>query len=279
MITAKSASIQTWARRVVDSEMSKTGNLGGVSKDGAISHNDVGSGILKNFTTFAQDLVSSQSSSRVFVMDDVTGEVVKSTGDARLSKIHGYLARLDDETMFPRSLKQKELHKIFTCAMMHLIYGEEFDIRYSELKLRLNVVEFYRLIACSMPRRFGKTQSVAMHNAVMLLSMTRNFTINVFSPNWRASKLLLKLCYSIIIKLNPDAAELVEVCNVDQLSLRDAVTKTLKVLNSYPGGVRNPIHTHARMHAHARELCFVLLFVCMCVCVCVCVCVCFYQGR
>lgn len=234
-------SIRDWAARVISSEASFSGSGGGLFRGSTLTN-------MKNkkkctgLSSIEDVALSLAGETNAFTSEGLAGKVATeynlSLGDVQMSKINAYLTKLDKKNMFPRSLKQKELHKVFTCAVMHLIYGmEEFKTRYTELKLRMNVADFDRLVACSMPRRFGKTQSVGMHDAVMLLSMMRNFVINVFSTNWRASKLLLNLCYSIIVKLEPECSSMIMVHNVEMLALKDPVTHALKVLNSYPGGV------------------------------------------
>jgi hypothetical protein len=238
------SSIDKWAARVLEAELSKTGARGGMNV-AVGQHEDSSSSSL-------MDMVSAAKRRLEAVDVDVNDSKMKnamvsaeyeSLGDAQMSRIETYQKKLDSKGIFPRSLKQKELHKVFTCAMMHLVYGqEEFRRRCSELQLRYNVKEFGRLVACSMPRRFGKTQSVAMHNAVCLLSFMKPLIIDVFSTGRRASKLLLNLTYSVIVKLEPNAASSVTVHNVEMLTLEDQYTKSEKTVNSYPGGVC--AHTH-----------------------------------
>ena len=232
-------SIGKWATRVIETELSKTGACGGMNVLPGSCNNNSGPSLM-NMVAVAKrrlDAVDVEFDHSKMKNALVSSEF-ESLGDAQMSRIETYQKKLDFKGIFPRSLKQKELHKVFTCAMMHLVYGqEEFRRRCSELQLRYHVKEFGRLVACSMPRRFGKTQSVAMHNAVCLLSFMKPLIIDVFSTGRRASKLLLNLTYSVIVKLEPNAASSVTVHNVEMLTLEDQYTKAEKTVNSYPGGV------------------------------------------
>ena len=171
-------------------------------------------------------------------VDMATNRTEVCMGDRVLKSVQTMLKKLDRKDMFPRSQLQKELHNLYTGAEMHHIYGKDFEVKVTELKMRLKVPDFHPRVGVSMPRRFGKTQSVGQHDATMLACMKSPFVIGVFSQGSRASKLLLKLTYSIMVMLDPESDQQVEVNNAETLMLRNADTGVARTMNSYPGGVR-----------------------------------------
>lgn len=188
------------------------------------------SGLTNAFVDFGGRLVSP--------LDVATVHSAPCAGDRILARIQAMLKRLDGNKMFPRSQIQKELHALYTNAEMEHIYGPEYDIKASTLKMKMKVADFHPRIGVSMPRRFGKTQSVGQHNATMLACMEAPFIISVFSPGARASKMLLRLTYAVLVKLAPEADLEVKTNNAETLALENPVTKNERTMNSYPGGVR-----------------------------------------
>ena len=176
-------------------------------------------------------------------------------GDRVLANICTTLRKLDGRNMFPRSQIQKELHELYTNAEMQHVYGPEFAVKMHGLMVKRKTADFHPMIGVSMPRRFGKTQSVAQHNAVMLACMERDFIIAVFSAGARASKMLLKLTYFVLLKLCPDIEPQVVVNNAETLQLIDPNTGINRTMNSYPGGVRLLFSRHCCC-------CFCLFFPC-----------------
>jgi hypothetical protein len=181
-------------------------------------------------------------SGRLVTYMDVAKRRVAETneydGDKVLQSIELTFRKLDVPGMFPRSQLQKEIHKHYTIAVMHHIYGPTaFQSKSTELKILLGIDAFEPRVALTMPRRCGKTQSMAQFNAVMLICARKDIVIDVFSSCERASKMLLKLTYSILAKLSKEAAAEITVNNAESLQLWNSDIRALRVLNSYPGGV------------------------------------------
>lgn len=182
-------------------------------------------------------------SGRLITPEDAAKAVKASShGDAVLKRVRSALKRLDRKENFPRTYTQKELHKLYTLAEMQHIYGKEFDLKLPELQVLLKTKDFERRIGVGMPRRHGKSASVSQHNGVMLACMDTNFIMDVFSKSQRQSKMLLKLTYDAMLKICPESYREIVVNNAESLILQTPLTRAQRVMNSYPGGVRNAFH-------------------------------------
>jgi hypothetical protein len=159
-------------------------------------------------------------------------------GDKVLKNIERTFCKLDRPDLFPRSQLQKEIHRQYLLAIMHHIYGTMFLLKMSYLKAVLGVDSFDPRVALTMPRRCGKTESMAMFDAVILICMIKNFVINIFSSCERASKMLKNQCYAKLCTISKEAAAEITVNNSETLELWSDTHKAKRVLNSYPGGVR-----------------------------------------
>ena len=109
------------------------------------------------------------------------------------------------------------------------------------------------MIGVSMPRRYGKTQSVAQHTAATLICMETPYTVPVFSVSSRASKMMVKITAAVCLKLDANIHSEIIVCNCDTLCLENPITKVQRTMMSYPGGVRI---------SYQFFLVFFLLFLC-----------------
>jgi hypothetical protein len=133
-------------------------------------------------------------------------------GHARAEMLLWYL----DHMGYKRSNAQKELHWKYFVAALAQIYGVDlFQRNEVEILERWNVTSVQYEVFCVAPRRFGKTFSVAMFLAAMLvvcISLLLPFVESVFSPGARQSAALKRGTLQML-KCLPGFAETFNIKN------------------------------------------------------------------
>lgn len=144
----------------------------------------------------------------IYSRGDITCDPLRdhrqSSGDARMQKL---LATLDGFGV-DRSREQRAFHTWFIQAAIPHIYREEWGAHSSAILKRYDMKRVQAEVMCLTPRRFGKTWSVAMYVAAMLLCVP-GLTIAVFSRAIRQSSDMAKWVLKFIAKIPGGSARLV----------------------------------------------------------------------
>lgn len=134
---------------------------------------------------------------RVELTLDVLRDQRCCNGDIRLSKIW---KMLDSVPKYPRSEHQKEFHEWFVFANLPHIYGDDWEANATRVLESFGLTKIQYEVLVSTPRRWGKTISIAMFCAVVLLCVP-SFWASVFSPGKRASSSLMGEVIRMIYRL------------------------------------------------------------------------------
>lgn len=158
----------------------------------------------------------------------------KTRGDAVLEAVE---RALDSFEGFPRSDTQKQFHEAMVNASLPHIYGDsEWEsVRERVLHQRGLDTVLYEMLICS-PRRFGKTTSVSMYCASMLVHCPDTW-ISVFSTGQRASTLLLDQCAKFTKMLLVNSLDRVAKHNQENLFIKGDTSSDLRRLFSFPSSV------------------------------------------
>ena len=138
---------------------------------------------------------------REVVTTDPYRDTRSTPGDERYRRIQQTL----DSFGYTRSDDQKLFHDHFLQACLPHIYNEEWDTNSLRILQAHKIENIHPEIFVLTPRRWGKTYSVAMFGAAMLLCVNK-CDINVYSPGKRASSLLAKTIMKMIHSI-PGASE------------------------------------------------------------------------
>jgi hypothetical protein len=153
-------------------------------------------------------------------------------GDLILKKV---LNQLDSFEEFQRSETQKQFHKEFVDASLPHIYGLEFERNRSRILAQRQLKELQQEILVCTPRRFGKTTSVSMFCACLLMYCP-NMWIAVFSTGQRASTSLLDLTAKLVNAIEGGHEKILKK-NQEQLFLKGDTPGDVRRLFSYPSSV------------------------------------------
>jgi hypothetical protein len=120
---------------------------------------------------------------------DPLRDALQSDGDARLAAVKRLL-----EVGFgvDRTDEQRSFHHSFIVACLPHFYGAQWSARAHTVmrKMGISLIEPWVLVMC--PRRWGKTYSVSMFVAAMMLCVPGQ-VICVFSPGGRQSRMIADL--------------------------------------------------------------------------------------
>ena len=145
-----------------------------------------------------------------------------------------------DQLGYIRTEQQKNFHRHFICASLQHIYDESHFARYRTLILeKIGFKDTHTEVLIVTPRRFGKTTSVSMFCAAMLLSV-QDIWISVFSTGKRASSSLADLTHRMICGFqNGKGAKRVVKKNQEELFLcsPDGNKSDIRRMYSYPSSV------------------------------------------
>lgn len=157
----------------------------------------------------------------------------KTRGDEVLEAVE---RALDSFEGYPRSDTQKDFHLAMVNASLPHIYGDNWEnVRERVLHQRGLDTVLYEMLICS-PRRFGKTTSVSMYCAVMLMHCPETW-ISVFSTGQRASTLLLDQCARFTKMILINSLDRVAKHNQENLFIKGDSPSDLRRLFSFPSSV------------------------------------------
>jgi hypothetical protein len=116
---------------------------------------------------------------------------VECRGDRLVRLINEGLAYLDVNG-YERSSQQRLFHRAFMQSSYKMLYGDELHKHLVRILEENNVCELRTEVACTTPRRFGKTFSIAMWCATWLV-VGADHDSSIYSTSSRVSKMLLQL--------------------------------------------------------------------------------------
>lgn len=148
---------------------------------------------------------------RVDVAMDDKDAVGDCAGDRRLAEIKKWLSKFSKI----RSPEQKLFHDKFMISCLPHIYGDDWEANRVRVMEELGITKIDFELLITTPRRFGKSYSVAMFVAALLVCVP-GIRINVFSTGKRASGNLMELVQMFIAKV-PGATERIVKKNEEQL--------------------------------------------------------------
>ncbi|KAK3284444.1 hypothetical protein CYMTET_3905 [Cymbomonas tetramitiformis] len=164
------------------------------------------------------------------VSEDRTRDV---PGDIAIQKLHHYL----DSFGMERTNSQKMFHRAFLGATLAHIYGSNDFERHRTRILAQNDMEdpsFEVLVVT--PRRWGKTTSVAMFVAALLLAVP-DMWVSVFSTGQRASSSLLEQVCKMVCHV-PQGSTRILRRNQEQVFIRGDSPADVRRMYSYPSSVQ-----------------------------------------
>ena len=139
-----------------------------------------------------------------------------SDGEARAKLLIKNLARLD-ELGFKRSKGQRTFHRAFMASCIRKIYGRDVYRNLEKVLREYELDDLRADVIVLSPRRWGKTMGVALFAAAYLCSQP-GAEISIYSTGRRASKKLLALIWSMVVKLLGPAS--IISFNVEELCVR-----------------------------------------------------------
>ncbi|MFA7000435.1 MAG: hypothetical protein WC241_05005 [Candidatus Paceibacterota bacterium] len=148
--------------------------------------------------------------------------------------------RFFDEHGYARSYVQKQLHTIYLNAALDIIFRGSWDRDQAAVLMTALIASLYKKVAVAMPRRFGKTYSIAMFVAALMCSMTETgIKVIVYSSGSRASTNLAQTV-RMFLEMVPGAAAQITVDNFETIVMRTGPTGPIRSLKSLPSAVCTP---------------------------------------
>lgn len=197
-------------------------------------------------------------------LDPEATSTTRVTGRERLALLRKGL----DSLGLTFSDDQREFMNRMIAACAKLIFKDDLDSNIDDLLAELNIAELHQELMAIMPRRFGKTFSVAAF-VVALLFAIEGLEIGIFSTGRRASQKILELVYWFMCKV-PGMRERIIKHNVETIWLQGpAGPDDIRKVSSYPSNVRISFlplflfYAAARACACAHQGKLVLLFFCV----------------
>ncbi|KAK3289740.1 hypothetical protein CYMTET_2869 [Cymbomonas tetramitiformis] len=157
-------------------------------------------------------------------------------GDKYLKDVHAYL----DSFGMERTNSQKQFHKAFLGATLAHIYGPgDFERHRTRILAQNNMSDPSFEVLVVTPRRWGKTTSVAMFVAALLLSVA-DMWVSVFSTGQRASSSLLEQVCKMICHV-PRGSSRILRRNQEQVFIKGDASSDVRRLYSYPSSVQGEV--------------------------------------
>ncbi len=147
---------------------------------------------------------------RIHVSSDRMRNITRNQGDVRAANV---LKRLNN-LGYVRSKDQMWFHQAFFQACLPKIYGKEWENSSMRVMESYGITDIRYEVMAMTPRRWGKTVSVAMFVAALLLDVP-GLTIAVFSTGKRASGSLTELVKKMICNVKGGAARVVKASQED----------------------------------------------------------------
>ncbi len=138
-----------------------------------------------------------------------------------------------------RSKEQRNLHEIYIRSCLAKLYEDEWDDNRERILHQFGVEEFQQETLVIMPRRAGKTWSMAMFCAVMLV-VAPQIEISVFATGQRTAGKLLKLISKMLRRVIEYVGvdEFKWVQENEQIIVLNGPDNTSRTCGCYPGTVR-----------------------------------------
>ena len=138
-----------------------------------------------------------------------------------------------DEIGILRSPMQKMIHNYIVAAYLPNIFqGEDLSLHLEEISTIIDLESIIKTILfIEMPRRGGKTTSVAMVAAAIMVTQPSSHGL-IYSIGARASKLLAKQINAYVKKICPEARFLREKGEEVEIRMPDGNTRSI---SCYPG--------------------------------------------
>lgn len=162
-------------------------------------------------------------------------------GDIRVQRIRHYLEygfKDDQGKRIIRSKEQRELHEVYIRSCLPKIYQYEWEDNQERILHKFGLTKLQQEALVIMPRRAGKTWSMAMFIATMLL-VCSDIEISVFATGQRTAGKLLKIVSKFL-------KHVMEYAGGDDYKMlhqnQENITilgpdKTERVCGCYPGSV------------------------------------------
>lgn len=162
----------------------------------------------------------------------------KVTGRERLSLL---LKTLDSFHGVERTDVQREMHLMMIGAIALQLFRDDLEDNLAELLEEIGMKELNTTFMASMPRRAGKTYSVAMMAVAVALSIEAThqpIEQAIFSTGRRASQKLLELIYALLCKV-PGAKEMIIKHNAETIWLQGPHgPHDVRKISCYPSKVK-----------------------------------------
>lgn len=184
---------------------------------------------------------------RYIVGKETTGLLPRSErdrgfeGDARVDRIRYLLENgfVDDQGKpIIRSKEQRLIHETYVRTCLPKIYQNEWEDNQERILVQYGLEKLQQEALVVMPRRSGKTWSMAMYCAVMLV-VCSDVEISIFATGQRTASKLLKLIDKMLgrlfIFMNDDEFKILAK-NKEQIIIIGP-DKTERICGCYPGSV------------------------------------------
>ena len=185
--------------------------------------------------------------SRLEVSTDALRDMRSSMGELRYRRIQAMLNNFG----VTRSNDQKRFHAAFLQACLPKIFGREWDYNSLRIMQRLGLKRIRPEVLCMTPRRWGKTWSVAMFVAAMLLCVP-GIKISIFSTGKRASCSLMDTISTFIQNIPGGRSRIVKQ-NQEELFI--AQTALVGGNGAQSGAARNRRTSPTTSKLHAYPAC------------------------
>lgn len=168
-------------------------------------------------SSFDEAKEQAEEHTRIYARSDLAVDPFISSqvcdGDLKVERIRTLLASMG----LTRSQHQRLFHDTFIRAMLPKIYGTEWGQHSQRVMRTLGIKRIRSEVAILTPRQFGKTTSVSMYAAAVMLACP-GIRILVFSPGQRTSSNLMLSVIAHIKKFPNGEARIIKNNN-EQLFL------------------------------------------------------------
>jgi hypothetical protein len=182
----------------------------------------------------------------------------QSNGDTLLNRLVETLSKFD-ALGWKRSKHQVDFHKAFIGAILKKIYGNEIYANLPRLLKEYDMDELRPDVVVCTPRRYGKTTSVALFVAAVMIAIP-GFKVDIYSTGRRASKKLLTLIFTMLRKFLGEGPWCKEF---NQETLKICAPNSggsESICNSYPSKVQINEQEQGNTYCHLNPVLFLFTF-------------------
>lgn len=181
----------------------------------------------------------------------------------RLKDLVGALNKFDEIGIL-RSPMQKMIHNYIVAAYLPNIFqGEDLSLHLEEISTIIDLESIIKTILfIEMPRRGGKTTSVAMVAAAIMVTQPSSHGL-IYSIGARASKLLAKQINAYVKKICPEARFLREKGEEVEIRMPDGNTRSI---SCYPGSADVSLFFPFLLFFDLGRVCVCVFFQSPCLC-------------